>query len=145
MTDSSKRAHCPLSTSFNRSEYRRRLSSGMASRRANPGSMLMPKFSSMKRWKLLLPKTSRKSSSSTRIQWGVLSRMAGLMSMADGLVAEVSDSGKDHGHALGIGGGNDFLVPHGTARLDRGGGSRRGRGLQSVGKRKKGVRGNDRA
>jgi hypothetical protein len=47
---------------------------------------------------------------------------------------EMPVAGEDHGHAGGVGGGDDFLVADGAAGLDAGGGSGVDGGLQAVGK-----------
>ena len=49
-------------------------------------------------------------------------------------MAEVAEAGKDHRHIALVGGGDDFGVAHGAARLNGAGRARVGRGDQSIGK-----------
>lgn len=48
---------------------------------------------------------------------------------------------EDHGHASGVGGGNDLLVAHGATWLDAGGGTSVDGGLESVSEGEHGVGG----
>jgi hypothetical protein len=50
-------------------------------------------------------------------------------------------AGEDHGEASFIGGGNDFVVPHRSTRLNHSGGSCFGSGEQAVSERKECVGG----
>jgi hypothetical protein len=54
-------------------------------------------------------------------------------------VAEVADSGEDHGDAQPVGGGDDFLVFYAAAGLDDGGCAGGGYGFKAVGEWEKGV------
>jgi hypothetical protein len=58
-------------------------------------------------------------------------------------VAEVAGAGKDHGQAMFVGGGDDFLVAHRTARLDDRFGTGRGQHVDAIAEREEGVRGDD--
>src|SRR5690349_2042880 len=59
------------------------------------------------------------------------------------LVAKVSSPGEDHGDVAGVGGGDDFRVTHGAARLDGGSGAGFGGGDEAVSEGEKGVAAND--
>ena len=54
-------------------------------------------------------------------------------------VAEVTHSGKDHGEAEAVGGGDDVSVADGAAGLDDGGGAGLGDDLKTIGKREEGI------
>src|SRR6185369_13365871 len=60
------------------------------------------------------------------------------------LVAEVTVAGEHHGQAMLVGGGDDFLVAHRTARLDDGLGTGFSHHVDAVAEREEGVRGDDR-
>src|SRR5271154_5768228 len=64
--------------------------------------------------------------------WGVVRR---------GLVQKVAHVGEDHGEAEAVGGGDDFGVFDGAARLNHGGGAGFGGVLDAVGEGEKGVGG----
>jgi hypothetical protein len=57
---------------------------------------------------------------------------------------EVAGAGKDHGHAVFVGGSDDFLVAHRAARLDDGLGAGGGQHVDAVAEREEGIRGDDR-
>ena len=54
-------------------------------------------------------------------------------------------AGEDHGHAMLVGGGDDFGIPHRTARLDQRGHASFRRGVDAIPEREEGVGGHDRA
>lgn len=58
---------------------------------------------------------------------------------------EVPVAGEDHGHAGGIGGGDDFFVAHRATRLDAGGSTGVDGGLKPVCEGEHGVGGDDAA
>ncbi len=58
---------------------------------------------------------------------------------------EVAHAGEHHRHAVFVGGGDDFPVPHGTTRLNDGGNAALGGGVKTVAKREERVRGHHRA
>ena len=58
-------------------------------------------------------------------------------------MAEVPDSGEDHGEAEAVGGGDDVVILDGAAGLDDGGSAGSGNGFESVGEREEGVGGGD--
>src|SRR5690606_8394791 len=59
-------------------------------------------------------------------------------------VPEVAHAGKYHGHAVFIGGGNDLVVAHGTARLDHRRDAGSYGGIDAVAEREECVRGHHR-
>jgi hypothetical protein len=60
-------------------------------------------------------------------------------------VPEVAETGEHHGEAGRVGGGDDLLVPQGSARLDDRRRAGIDGGLKAVGEGEEGVRGGDRA
>ena len=57
--------------------------------------------------------------SSSAVQTNSAARDGGSYNAMSILVSEMPDTGEDHRHFAFIGGNNHFLVPHGTARLNR--------------------------
>ena len=56
---------------------------------------------------------------------------------------EMPVAGEDHGDSCSIGGGDDFLVAHGTAGLDAGGNTGIDGRLQTIGEGEHGIGGDD--
>ena len=79
----------------------------------------------------------------------LLASWSRVIRLADGwsglAVAEVADSGEDHGDAELVGGCDDFGVADGAAGLDDGGGAGLGDGFEAVGEWEEGVGGGDAA
>jgi hypothetical protein len=63
----------------------------------------------------------------------------GKLAAGGGSVAEVPDPGKNHGHSVAVGSFDNFLVPHGTPRLNDGGRACLGNLLHPVGEGEEGI------